>query len=127
MAVWGYWKGAGTCGPGAGDPFSEALTDGSGWAWFIPLHNGMVSVGVTIKQERVVAKKRAYGSRSSREFYLACLQDTPGIAKLLCNAELESSEIKSAADWSYNASEYAHPHVRIAGDAGCFIDPLFSS
>ncbi|KAJ5772543.1 FAD/NAD(P)-binding domain-containing protein [Penicillium odoratum] len=127
MAVWGYWKGAGTYGPGAGDPFSEALTDGSGWAWFIPLHNGMVSVGVTIKQERVVAKKRAYGSSADREFYLACLKDTPGIAKLLCNAELETSDIKSAADWSYNASEYAHPHVRIAGDAGCFIDPLFSS
>lgn len=96
MAVWGYWKGAGTYGPGAGDPFSEALPDGSGWAWFIPLHNGMVSVGVTIKQEQVVAEKRAYGSSAGREFYLACLQDTPGIANLLCNAELESSDIKSA-------------------------------
>ena len=26
MATWGYWKGAGTYGPGKGDPFSEAIT-----------------------------------------------------------------------------------------------------
>ncbi|CAI7598924.1 unnamed protein product [Penicillium pancosmium] len=128
MALWGYWKGAGTYGPGAGDPFSEAVVDGSGWAWFIPLHNGTVSVGVTLKQDSVLAKKKAYGSDSSKSFYLACLQDTPGIAELLRDAKLdESVDIKSAADWSYNAREYAHPHTRIAGDAGCFIDPLFSS
>ncbi|OJJ68851.1 hypothetical protein ASPBRDRAFT_132455 [Aspergillus brasiliensis CBS 101740] len=127
MALWGYWRGAGTYGPGEGDPFSEAVTDGSGWAWFIPLHDGTVSVGVTLKQDRVAEKKRAYGSESSKEFYLACLQDTPGIARLLSGAELVSSQIKAAADWSYSANAYAHPFARVAGDAGCFIDPLFSS
>ncbi|GLB06602.1 hypothetical protein AtubIFM57258_001912 [Aspergillus tubingensis] len=67
MALWGYWRGAGTYGPGE-------------------------------------------GIRSPR----------PG-------AELVSSEIKAAADWSYSASTYAHPFTRVAGDAACFIDPLFSS
>ncbi|KAL8758951.1 MAG: hypothetical protein Q9199_001111 [Rusavskia elegans] len=37
------------------------------------------------------------------------------------------SEIKSASDYSYSASSYASPYVRIVGDAGCFIDPFFSS
>ena len=32
-----------------------------------------------------------------------------------------------ASDWSYNASAYAGPNFRIIGDAGCFIDPYFSS
>lgn len=127
MALWGYWRGAGTYGPGEGDPFSEAVTDGSGWAWFIPLHDGTVSVGITLKQDRVAEKKRAYGSESSKDFYLACLQDTPGIARLLSGAKLVSSEIKAAADWSYSASTYSHPLARVAGDAACFIDPLFSS
>jgi hypothetical protein len=29
--------------------------------------------------------------------------------------------------FSYSASTYASPYLRIAGDAGCFIDPFFSS
>ncbi|XRM44975.1 hypothetical protein ABZX51_008076 [Aspergillus tubingensis] len=127
MALWGYWRGAGTYGPGEGDPFSEAVRDGSGWAWFIPLHNGTVSIGITLKQDRVAEKKRAYGSESSTDIFLACLHETPGIALLLSGAELVSSEIKAAADWSYSASTYAHPFTRVAGDAACFIDPLFSS
>jgi flavin-dependent dehydrogenase len=54
------------------------------------------------------------------------VEDTPGIARLLQNARL-TSELKSASDWSYHASAYAGPFFRICGDAGCFIDPLFSS
>jgi hypothetical protein len=42
------------------------------------------------------------------------------------NAELET-EVKHASDWSYSASAYASPYARIVGDAGCFIDPYFSS
>ena len=37
------------------------------------------------------------------------------------------TDIKQASDWSYSASAYSSPYVRIAGDAGCFIDPYFSS
>ena len=36
------------------------------------------------------------------------------------------SKIKAASDWSYSAS-YASYSARIVGDAGCFIDPFFSS
>ncbi|KAL9118590.1 MAG: hypothetical protein Q9187_004861 [Circinaria calcarea] len=34
---------------------------------------------------------------------------------------------KSASDWSYSASFYASPYVRVVGDSGCFIEPFFSS
>lgn len=66
------------------------------------------------------------GSPSSKEFYLDCLQSAPGILKVLGDGELVS-DIKNASDWSYSASAYASPHIRVAGDAGCFIDPFFSS
>lgn len=49
-----------------------------------------------------------------------------GIKELLKNAE-NVSEVKSASDWSYSASSYASPGIRVAGDAGSFIDPFFSS
>lgn len=71
-------------------------------------------------------KKREMAEPSSQGFYTQSLDLVPGIKKLLENAELVS-DIKSASDWSYSASNYGFPGVRIAGDAGSFIDPFFSS
>ena len=66
------------------------------------------------------------GSPSTREFYIESVKMVPEIQALLSEAELVS-DIKAASDWSYSASSYASPNVRISGDAGCFIDPFFSS
>ncbi|KAK7709555.1 hypothetical protein SLS64_003613 [Diaporthe eres] len=133
IANWGYWKGHGKYGVGEqpphkeGSPFFEAISDGSGWTWFIPLHDGTVSVGVVQNQDMATAKKRAMNSPSSREFYDSNVALCPGISALLQGAELVSENIKSASDWSYSAPTYALPHARIVGDAGAFIDPYFSS
>jgi hypothetical protein len=35
-------------------------------------------------------------------------------------------EIISTTDWSYSAITYPLPYTRMIGNAGCFIDPLFS-
>ena len=129
VANWGYWKGAISYGVGTpkqGDPFFEALSDGSGWAWFIPLHNGTTSVGVVMNQAMSTEKKRAAAELNGKEYYLQCIQDARGVAHLLSQAEL-STDIKYASDWSYSASSYASPYCRIVGDAGSFIDPYFSS
>jgi flavin-dependent dehydrogenase len=81
---------------------------------------------VVQNQEMATEKKRKMAEPSSKGFYLESLEFVPGIKELLANAEL-ISEVKSASDWSYSASSYAFPGVRIAGDAGSFIDPFFSS
>ncbi|RDW81146.1 NAD(P)/FAD-dependent oxidoreductase [Aspergillus mulundensis] len=127
IAIWGYWAGAKSYGPGVGDPFAEALEDGSGWVWYFPLHDGTWSVGIAIKQDRVGPKKKACKSTSTLDFYLKTLEETPIVADLLHGGKLQSDKLRTASDWSYSASEYAVPYLRIAGDAGCFIDPLFSS
>ncbi|KAH6708724.1 hypothetical protein BKA61DRAFT_696441 [Leptodontidium sp. MPI-SDFR-AT-0119] len=130
VASWGYWQGAGRYGlgtPQEGVPYFEALSDGSGWAWFIPLHNNTTSVGVVINQEIATRKKKEMGSPGGKEFYLKMLESVPRIlGPMLKDASLVS-EIKAAFDWSYSASSYANYNARIVGDAGCFIDPFFSS
>lgn len=100
--------------------------DASGWSWCIPLHNGTMSVGIVMRQDLSVEKKKAQGSPSGLEFYKESLKLAPNCLNILGDAEL-TSNIKHASDWSYSASEYASPYVRIVGDAGCFIDPYFSS
>jgi flavin-dependent dehydrogenase len=150
VASWGYWKGnsqyvAGTARENS--PFFESLRgkhkfllpvtletlkvtlrslDGSGWCWAIPLHNGTMSVGVVMNQALSISKKKAMESPSPTGFYKESLKLVPDVLELLRNAEL-ISDIKSASDWSYSASSYASPYLRIVGDAGCFIDPYFSS
>lgn len=148
VANWGYWKGAISYGigtPKEGQPFFEALQglyplllslmddtdtffplDGSGWVWFIPLHNGTTSVGVVMNQAISTDKKRAAASLTGREFYLASLKEARGVWHLLSKAEL-TTDIKYASDWSYSAATYGSPFLRIVGDAGAFIDPYFSS
>lgn len=102
------------------------ITDGSGWVWFIPLKENKVSVGVVMEQKSATAKKKLMGSPSSREWLLAQVKEAPEICDLLAKATL-ISDVKSASDWSYTAPTYASTNIRIIGDAGCFIDPLFSS
>ncbi|KAK5987847.1 Flavin-dependent halogenase aclH [Cladobotryum mycophilum] len=129
IADWGYWRGGATFAPGTrmeNAPYFEALQDATGWCWYIPLHNGTISIGIVQNMETAVAKKRRMGSPSTKEFYLESLKLSPRIQELLSDAELDGNA-KSASDWSYHASTYAFPRARICGDAGCFIDPLFSS
>lgn len=87
-----------------------------------------MSVGVVINQEVAARKKREMGSPGGKAFYLEMLKVVPRIlGPMLQDATLVSEEIKSASDWSYSASSYASYNARIVGDAGCFIDPFFSS
>ena len=129
IANWTYWKGAARYGEGSekqNSPFFEALSDGSGWCWAIPLHNGTLSVGVVMRQDLFFGKKKAAGSPPQIDMYKLCLKCAAQINKLLKGAEI-SGDVKMASDWSYSANAYAGPNFRIAGDAGCFIDPYFSS
>ncbi|KAI4173221.1 MAG: hypothetical protein LQ348_006625 [Seirophora lacunosa] len=130
VASWGYWRGTDTYAKGtprANIPYFEALRDGSGWAWFIPLHNGTTSVGVVMNQDIATSKKKQ--SSSTYQFYASSLQTAPNLYELLLDGDGGElvSDIKSASDYSYSASSYASPYARIVGDAGCFIDPYFSS
>lgn len=128
IANWSYWKNAERYGEGGqqNSPFFEALLDGSGWCWAIPLHNDTLSVGVVMRQDLYFGKKKADGSLGQLAMYKTCLENAPHIHKLLENAEI-CSDVRMASDWSYSASAYAGPNFRIIGDAGCFIDPYFSS
>jgi flavin-dependent dehydrogenase len=79
-----------------------------------------------MNQERAKTRKAANSNTSDSEFYNGALQLAPDLVKLLGTGKLVSG-LKSASDYSYSSSTYAIPYARIVGDAGCFIDPFFSS
>lgn len=96
VANWAYFSGCGTYGKGTdreGVPFFEALRgkkpsfldhggltqltiriDESGWAWFIPLHNGTHSVGFVRNQEMANKIKSAQKEKTGQQHYEEALQ-----------------------------------------------------
>lgn len=83
-------------------------------------------MGIVQDQKIATEQKRKQGRPSTLDFYKNCINMAPKTSSLLSGAELVT-DIKSASDWSYTASTYHLPNARICGDAGSFIDPLFSS
>ena len=93
----------------------------------LPLHNGTVSIGAVVRRDIFFARKKALPERATETQLLeSWIALCPTISSYLKPAELASG-IRQATDYSYSASAYAGPHFRIVGDAGCFIDPFFSS
>ncbi|KAJ7780262.1 hypothetical protein DFH07DRAFT_468316 [Mycena maculata] len=142
IACWGYWKGADMYAPGTdreNSPWFEALTDESGWAWFIPLQGKVVSVGIVMDSKISANKKAAAAAAANgnghtlQDHYLSQLPLVPKLKNLLGSAELRVDPdglipaVRSASDFSYTASRYSGDHFRLVGDASAFIDPFFSS
>ncbi|KAJ2923818.1 hypothetical protein H1R20_g13275, partial [Candolleomyces eurysporus] len=135
IACWAYWHGdLKMYKPGTGRenaPWFESLTDESGWGWFIPLHDGIVSVGIVMDQSISTAKKTAARAKNSestlKDHYLEQLQFVPGVQDLIGNGTLLDGNVRSAGDYSYSPDRYSGDHFRLVGDAGAFIDPFFSS
>lgn len=75
-------------------------------------------------QDIATGKKKLHSS--TQEFYSASLKLAPNLSALLASGKLET-DVKSASDYSYTSSSYSFPYARVVGDAGCFIDPFFSS
>ncbi|KAH6667870.1 hypothetical protein B0J14DRAFT_567223 [Halenospora varia] len=118
LAHWGYWTGTGSYGLGMErtySPFFEALK---------------ASIGILMNQDISISRRQAAGKgdncQSVRDFYLSSLSLAPNLFQLLEGSKL-ATDVKSATDYSYSSSSYAIPHARTVGDAGCFIDPFFSS
>ena len=121
LAVFGYFTGAERlAGELANHVFSCAFSDG--WFWYIPLHDGTMSVGavVDVKHWREIAQ--ADPEATLRELISRC----PPIASRLQAATL-LPPVRVVRDYSYEAKQFAGPGWILAGDAAAFIDPVFST
>lgn len=96
-------------------------TDETGWCWYIPLHNGTISVGVVINEAENTRKRKALREKSPdstlKDYYLTQVKLATTITTMLEKAVLVSPEIKSASDYSYSATKKSGPGFRLVGDA----------
>ena len=122
LAVYAYYNGVQRLTPPAdGNIFIESYTHG--WLWTIPLPDGMASVGAVVDQKVGEAGVQDLGLERFLDEQLA---QAPYTAEMLRNAQRTSGPF-IVKDWSYACDNIAGEGYVLAGDAACFIDPLFSS
>lgn len=129
VAVGTYWRGYRPYSTPdgrvqAGEFFMEALVDGTGWVWAIPLHDGTLSVGAVVHSTYYRELRATLGGAA--EVYRACLARAPQVTAMLAEATCDP-RVRTWQDFSYIADRFAGPGFRLVGDAAAFIDPLFSS
>jgi len=122
VAVWTYYQGA-RRDPGLDEGMTTvAFVPEKGWFWWIPLHNDLVSVGVVAEGK--------YLSRDGVKSPEAIFQREIGQNLWVKEHLVEGRPVGPY----YITSEYTQ-HSRycytdgllLAGDAFCFLDPVFSS
>ena len=122
LAVFAYYQGGERLSaPDDGNILIESQPNG--WMWNIPLRQGWSSVGAVVDAETGQEGIRRLGVRGFLENQIAA---SPQTAAMLKHASLVSGP-EIVRDWSYRCASLHGPGYILVGDAGCFIDPLFSS
>ncbi len=123
-AVWSYWKGAvrGT-GRDEGATIVMQLDQKQGWAWYIPLQDDVVSVGVVADYDYLFKSRDV---KDPEAVYAAEIAHCPGLTPRLA-AATQCEPTRVAKEYSYRSSEVAGDGWVLVGDAFGFLDPLYSS
>lgn len=92
-----------------------------GWIWMIPLPDGIMSVGAVCNP--------GYLRRRGRDvpgFFHETIARNPHAARRMADA-MAVSKITATGNYSYYARRIDGPRWIMIGDAGIFVDPVFSS
>lgn len=125
VALYGYFEhGKRLPAPNQGNILSAAFRDG--WFWYIPLSDTLTSVGAVISREAADEIRR--GEEVALKSYVercAIIQDYLAGARRV--TEGLYSPLRIRKDYSYCTTRFWAPGMVLAGDAACFVDPVFSS
>ncbi|MFB6373358.1 MAG: tryptophan 7-halogenase [Bradymonadaceae bacterium] len=127
IALFGYFDGGDRLPePDTGNMLSVAFDEG--WVWYLPLRDGMTSVGAVF-DKRLASDLENHDDR--REALQHFIQKTPKVAELLGDAppieEGPYGEFRMRKDYSYCNTSFWDDGLLLVGDSACFIDPVFAT
>lgn len=121
-AIWGYFEGAVRAGGDNPEVTCILHTESKeAWFWFIPLSDGTVSVGLVGDNDFLLKR-----GGSPQQTFEAEIKNCPGIRRRLIDATMRG-KFNVAKEFSYKTTEQAGDGWVLVGDAGGFIDPIYSS
>jgi flavin-dependent dehydrogenase len=97
------------------------------WFWFIPFKDGRTSVGAVVSLAWMRAKRKQSETTTTSELFAMAVAESTTATELLANAKCLWPHKEAAADFSYRVRSVTGPGWVAIGDAGGFIDPLFST
>jgi geranylgeranyl reductase family protein len=119
FAVFSHFEGATRHeGKREGD-ISVVLVPG-GWWWVIPLADGRTSVG------QVGPRTLLNGRKPDEAYFHEQIAATPYLAERLSKAK-RVAQVRTISDYSYVSKKLAGDRFVLVGDAGAFLDPVFST
>jgi flavin-dependent dehydrogenase len=121
-AIWSYWRGAfRDSGKDEGATVVIQTTNRKGWWWYIPQHDGTVSLGV-VGPFDYLFKNRGSHEQTYDDEIAAC----PAVQKRIAGA-VRATGYFATKDYSYRSKQVAGDGWVLVGDAFGFLDPLYSS
>jgi flavin-dependent dehydrogenase len=122
MAIFSQYRGVPRAPGALGGDIRIVLTPRC-WFWLIPFKDGRTSVGATLHASEIV---RARGRPSVASTFDSLRDAYPPVRRLLADAEPVFPP-RAIADYSYRVPEMSGDGWLAVGDAGGFVDPLFST
>jgi FADH2-dependent halogenase len=119
FAVFSHFDGAARASGEREGDISVVLVN-EGWWWVIPLKGDRTSVGL------VGPAKGLKGVKPDEAFLDERMRATPYLAERFANAR-RVAPVRTISDWSYKSRALAGDRWLLVGDAGAFIDPVFST
>jgi len=92
------------------------------WYWLIPLSDSKCSCGVILSEEKLATRNAEDPATFLREM----IAEAPVLAKLLANAQWPMP-VNARTSFSRNVRHLATDRYALLGNAGEFLDPIFSS
>jgi FADH2-dependent halogenase len=122
VAIFAHYTGIPrAAGRRAGDIRIVARRD-LGWFWMIPISDELMSVGVVLPRDAFTPLAHV----APDVLLPRLIADTPAVARLMTAAE-QRWPVRVERDFSYGARTYAGDRWITVGDAGSFLDPVFST
>jgi flavin-dependent dehydrogenase len=123
-AVWTYWKGAyRDTGRDEGATMVIQTEGKTGWFWYIPLHDNIVSVGVVAGYDYLFKDRP---TKDLEQIYFEEVARAPGVQPRIKDAQ-RCDIFRAQKEYSYRATQAAGNGWVLVGDAFGFLDPLYSS
>jgi flavin-dependent dehydrogenase len=131
LSLWGYFENSRFVGAdgrshaqeelGPVRPVTFVTSFADGWIWHIPLRR-TTSVGLVINTDQAGGMSKAERER----FFLDTCRTTPYLDALLANARYREGSLEERPDYSYYSSRLCGENYYLIGDAGSFVDPIYS-
>ncbi len=122
IAIFAHYSGVPRLPDDRPDDIRIVARSDAGWFWLIPITKDLMSVGVVLPKDLYAQLPQGTPEERLQQSFA----DTPVMAELMRNAKREWP-VRVEKDFSYSTSKYAGDRWILAGDAGSFLDPVFST